>query len=42
MEKKKPATACASCGECKPKCPQKIAIMARLKEAHAVLEERDA
>ena len=42
MEKKKPATACASCGECEPKCPQKIAIMARLKEAHAVLAERDA
>ncbi|MBE3070296.1 MAG: aldo/keto reductase [Planctomycetes bacterium] len=37
QEKQKPATACTGCGECHPKCPQKIAIPDRLKEAHEVL-----
>jgi len=37
QEKKKPASECAECGECEEKCPQKIAIMERLKEAHKVL-----
>jgi len=36
-EKNKPATLCKECGECEPKCPQKIAIPEKLKEAHAVL-----
>jgi len=35
--KGKPADACADCGECEKKCPQKIQIRAQLKEAHAVL-----
>lgn len=42
MEKKKPATACVACGECEPKCPQKIAIMEKLKEAHAALTAQEA
>jgi hypothetical protein len=33
----KPVTECVECGECEPKCPQKIAIMERLKEAHQAL-----
>jgi len=32
-----PASACVECGECEPKCPQHIPIMARLKEAAATL-----
>jgi len=36
-EKNKPATFCKECGECVPKCPQKIAITDKLKEAHEVL-----
>jgi predicted aldo/keto reductase-like oxidoreductase len=31
------ADACTECGECEEKCPQKIKIMERLKEAHKVL-----
>ncbi len=31
------ADACKECGECQEKCPQKIEIMERLKEAHKVL-----
>ena len=31
------ADACKECGECEPKCPQKIPIRERLKEAHQVL-----
>jgi predicted aldo/keto reductase-like oxidoreductase len=37
QKKKKPVTECVECGECEEKCPQKIAIMEKLKEAHAVL-----
>ncbi len=37
QEKKKPASACVACGECEAKCPQKIAIVEKLKEAHAAL-----
>ncbi len=37
QEKKKPVTECVECGACEEKCPQKIAIMEKLKEAHAVL-----
>ena len=33
------ATACVECGECEPKCPQKIPIIAQLKEAHEELGE---
>jgi hypothetical protein len=38
-EKHKPATACIECGECEPKCPQKIAIREKLKAAHRILGE---
>ena len=33
----KQADACIECGECKPKCPQKIEIIDQLKKAHKVL-----
>lgn len=33
------ADACVECGQCEPKCPQKIPIMAQLKETHAALGE---
>jgi predicted aldo/keto reductase-like oxidoreductase len=33
------AGACVECGQCEPKCPQKIAIMAQLKETHRALGE---
>ena len=36
-EKQKPVTSCVECGECEPKCPQKIAIVEKLKAAHKVL-----
>ena len=29
--------ACAACGICEGKCPQKLPIMDRLKEAHGIL-----
>jgi predicted aldo/keto reductase-like oxidoreductase len=32
------AGACVECGECEKKCPQKIPIMAQLREARAALE----
>jgi uncharacterized protein len=41
VEKNKPATECTECGECEAKCPQKIAIVGKLKEAHAVLMAAD-
>jgi len=31
------ADQCTECGECAPKCPQKIPIIAMLKEAHSAL-----
>ncbi len=31
------AGACVECGECEPKCPQKIPIIAQLKETHETL-----
>lgn len=39
MEKHKPASCCKKCGQCEPKCPQKIAIVKKLKEAHKILAE---
>ena len=33
------ADACTECGACEPKCPQKIPIIAQLKETHAALGE---
>lgn len=37
IRKKKDATQCVDCGECEPKCPQKIEIVRQLKESHAAL-----
>ncbi|MCJ7751417.1 MAG: aldo/keto reductase [Armatimonadetes bacterium] len=36
-DKKQTAAFCQECGECEPKCPQKISIMAQLKETDAAL-----
>lgn len=36
-DERRQAEACEECGECEEKCPQKIEIMERLKEAHKVL-----
>jgi len=36
-EQKKPVTECIECRECEAKCPQKISIVEKLKEAHAAL-----
>ncbi|MHA1504830.1 MAG: 4Fe-4S dicluster domain-containing protein, partial [Candidatus Heimdallarchaeota archaeon] len=33
----KQADACIECGECEPKCPQKIQIIDQLKKAHKLL-----
>lgn len=33
------ADACVECGQCEPKCPQKIPIIAQLKETHAALAQ---
>jgi uncharacterized protein len=35
--KGQPASACLECGECEPKCPQKIPIVAQLKEVARTL-----
>jgi predicted aldo/keto reductase-like oxidoreductase len=35
-----PASACVECGECEPKCPQRIPIIAQLKETHRALGEK--
>lgn len=35
------AAYCQECGECEPKCPQKISIMAQLKETDAALGKGD-
>ncbi len=35
----KQADACIECGECEPKCPQKIPIIDQLKKAHEVLSQ---
>jgi predicted aldo/keto reductase-like oxidoreductase len=40
QEKQKPASACEACGQCEPKCPQKIAIVEKLREAHRALGEK--
>ncbi|HPR33424.1 MAG TPA: aldo/keto reductase [Prolixibacteraceae bacterium] len=34
------ANACIGCGECESKCPQKIPIIAQLKECHKVLDQK--
>lgn len=36
-DKIKQADACTECGRCEEQCPQKIKIIAKLKEIHAVL-----
>jgi uncharacterized protein len=38
-EKQKPVTSCINCGQCETKCPQKIAIMEKLRAAHKILGE---
>ncbi|MDP3047293.1 MAG: 4Fe-4S dicluster domain-containing protein, partial [Chloroflexota bacterium] len=35
--KGQPASACLECGECEPKCPQTIPIVAQLKEVARTL-----
>ena len=32
-----PADACVECGQCEPKCPQNIPIIAQLAETHDAL-----
>jgi predicted aldo/keto reductase-like oxidoreductase len=38
----KNASFCETCGECESKCPQKIEIVEKLKEAHALLSRKYA
>jgi len=35
----KTVEACIECGECEPKCPQKIEIIKQLKKAHEILSK---
>ena len=42
QEKQKPATACTECGQCEPKCPQKIPVIEKLKIAHRTLSEESS
>ena len=37
--RKTAADACLQCGECEPKCPQKLPIRQQLEEAHAALQK---
>ncbi len=39
MPEEKRASACLGCGECEPKCPQKISVRQRLEEVARTLEE---
>ena len=39
-DEKKTAAFCQECGECEPKCPQKIPIIEQLKATHKALSER--
>ena len=40
-EDKQPAGACIECGECEPKCPQKIKIVEQLKLSHELLAAKE-
>jgi hypothetical protein len=37
-EKSADASKCTECGECEKKCPQKLPIMAQLRETHETLK----
>jgi len=41
-EESAPASACVECGECEPKCPQKIPIREQMKEAAALFDAEGA